>query len=68
MQIWQKAGGIWGAIKQSNEKAQRKAETNSRAIKGHSRTIKGKQGKYGSCKGAEGGKKHEQDYELDQQN
>ena len=29
---------------------------------------KGKQGKYGSCKGTEGGKKREQEYEFDQQN
>ena len=35
---------------------------------GHSSKIKGKQGNSGSCKGAEGGKKREQDYELDQQN
>ena len=35
---------------------------------GHSRKRKVKQGKYGSCKGAEGGKKHEQYYELDHQN
>ena len=30
--------------------------------------LKLKQGRYGSCKGDEGGKKHEQEYELDQQN
>ena len=29
---------------------------------------KGKQGKYGSCKGTEGRKKREQEYELDQHN
>ena len=41
---------------------------NPRASKGHSRKRKGNQGKYGSCRGAEGGKKREQEYELDQQN
>ena len=37
-------------------------------MKGHIRKRKGKQGKYGSCEGAEEGKNHEQDYEIDQQN